>query len=96
MAPNGVEVRGLRVLRAYEDRRFRWWLSAVDGLDAFPATYRGSTLTVSSGQGEIVARRRFKRNRDAERARRRFVELVAELSDDDYAMADWQTVLDSV
>ncbi|MDD9370508.1 MAG: hypothetical protein PV358_10390 [Acidimicrobiales bacterium] len=96
MAPNGVEVRDLRVLRVYEERRFRWWLRAVDGLDAFPASYRGSTLTVSSGQGEIVARRRFKRNRDAEHARRRFVEFVAELSDDDYAMADWQTVLDSM
>lgn len=96
MTPNGVEVRGLRVLRSYEDGRLRWWLKAIDGLDAFPGAYRGSVLTVSNGRDEILARRPFKRNRDAEKARRRFVELVAELSDDDHATADWQALLDSV
>lgn len=96
MTPNGVAVRGLRVLRSFEGRRLRWWLSAIDGLDAFPGAYRGSVLTVSNDAGETVARRRFRRNRDAVRARRRFVELVAALPDDDYATADWQTVLDSV
>ena len=84
------------MLRSYEDRRFRWWLKAIDGLDAFPGAYRGSVLTVSNGRDEILARRRFKRNRDAEEARRHFVGLVAELSDDDHATADWQAVLDSV
>ena len=89
-------MRGLRVIRSFEERRLRWWLKAIDGLDAFPGAYRGSVLTVSNGRDEILARRPFKRNRDAEKARRRFVGLVAELSDDDYATADWQAVLDTV
>lgn len=83
------------MLRRYEDGRFRWWLKAIDGLDAFPAGYRGSVLTVTNGRGETLATRRFKRHRHAEEARRRFVGLVAELSDDDYATAEWQAVLDS-
>lgn len=84
------------MVRAYEASRFRWWFRAIDGLDAIPAAYRGSVLTVSSGRSEVLARRRFKRHRDAEEARRRFVGLVAALSDEGYATADWQTVLDSV
>jgi len=96
MTPNGVEVRGLRVLRSFEGRRLRWLLKEIDGLDAFPGAYRGSVLTVSNGQDEVLARRSFRRNRDAERARDRFVGLVAELSDDDYATADWQAALDNV
>lgn len=96
MTPNGVEVRGLRVVRSFEGHRIRWWLKAIDGLDAFPGAYRGSVLTVSSDHGEVLARRRFKRNRDTEKARRHFVDLVTEMSDDAHATADWQALLDSV
>jgi hypothetical protein len=53
--PNGVEVRGLRVL---------------------------------------LARRRFHGDRHADATRARFVALVTDMTDADYARADWQDVLD--
>jgi hypothetical protein len=66
MPSNGVEVRGLRVLRTHED-------AACDG---------GGTSC-------------FERDRKAEAARRRFVDRVAAMSDDEYAAAeDRQVVLD--
>ena len=82
------------MLRTFEESRRRGWLR-LEGLDFFPGAYRGCVLTVSNGRGETLARRIFKRNRDALRARRRFVELVARLSDADYTTADWQAVLDN-
>lgn len=96
MPPNGVEVRGLRVLRGYEERRASWWRYILDALSTFPADYHWSVLTVSGGQDELLARRRFKRDREAEGARGRFVELVAEMSDADFETADWQAVLDTM
>jgi hypothetical protein len=96
MHPNGVEVRGLRVLRSNEYRRISWWRSAVDVLlGGVPESEdEWSVLTVLSGPGDVVARRRFTRRRDAEDARARFVALVNEMSDDDHAGANWQAVLD--
>jgi hypothetical protein len=94
MPPNGVEVRGLRVLRTYEERRVSWWLYLLDALTTFGMDYHWSVLTVSNGQAEVVARRRFVRKREAEASRRRFVRLVEHMSEDDYVTADWQAVLD--
>jgi hypothetical protein len=53
-------------------------------------------LTVLSAPGKAVAIRRFSLRRDAEAARTRFVEQVTEMTDDAYATADWQSVLDQV
>jgi hypothetical protein len=73
-----------------------WWRSVLDVLWGFlpDREVEWSVLTVSDGSGNVVARRRFERRRDADRARRRFAEAVAAMSEDDYAAADWQAVLD--
>jgi hypothetical protein len=94
MPPNGVEVRGLRVLRTHEDRDPSWLRTFVETLLLAHGPSTWTLLTVSADTGTVVARRRFTRDRDAEAARTRFVELVTEMSDDDYAAADWQSLLD--
>jgi hypothetical protein len=97
MPPNGVEVRGLRVLRTYEDRDPSWPRTIVETLLTGSAPILTWTvLTVSAGSGDVVARRRFRRHRDAEAARTRFTELVTAMTDDDYAAANWQSILDGM
>lgn len=43
-----------------------------------------------------VARRRFAHSKGADRARQRFVEVVADMSQDACESADWQAVADAV
>jgi hypothetical protein len=97
MPPNGIEVRGLRVLRTYEDRDPSWLRTIVETLlVGSPPISAWAVLTVLAGPGDAVATRRFSRDREAEAARTRFVELVTEMTDDDYATTNWQSMLDGV
>jgi hypothetical protein len=84
------------VLRTHEDRDPSWLGTIVETLLLAPGTSTWTLLTVSAGPGKVVARRRFTRDRDAEAARARFVELVTEMRDVDYAAADWQSLVDRV
>jgi hypothetical protein len=98
--PHGVEVRGLRVLHSVEDRPLsglRWVRSLALELLVWEDPYaHWRVLTVYDGPRNPVALRRFTKDRDAERARKRFVEVVEGMSQDTYAAADWQAVLDAV
>jgi hypothetical protein len=51
-------------------------------------------VSVSAGTGNVVAKRRFTRDRDAEAARTPFVDLVSEMTDAEYASADLQSLLE--
>ncbi|MBA3302859.1 MAG: hypothetical protein M3R01_09485 [Actinomycetota bacterium] len=95
---NGAAVRGLRLLRTTEYRRVAFWRTAVWALLGDPSGEEDSwhLLTVSDGPGRTVALRRFESLRDAEEARLRFVDLVANLSQQSYESADFQAVLDGV
>lgn len=75
---NGVEVRGLRVLRTTEHRGTAWGATLIGMVfgDQVEARHEWHVLTVTDAAGEVVATRRFEQRRPAERARTRFVERV--------------------
>ena len=95
--PNGVSVRGLRVLRTTEYRRLSIWRNLVSlALQMLPGQEDcWFVLSVHQGGRGVVARRRFPRWRDADRARVQFVESVERMSSSEYEQADWQAVLDA-
>lgn len=66
----------------------------MDTLLLSPGAYTWTVLTVTAGTGNVVARRRFTRDRDAEAVRTRFVDLAREVTDTHYASADWQSLLE--
>lgn len=96
--PNGVAVRGLRVFQSTENRPTSLWRSLLAALlqELVVVETTWSLVTVHDGPHNPVARRWFARPKDAERARERFVELVADMSQDAYEGADWQAILDAV
>jgi hypothetical protein len=94
--PNGVPVRGLRVLRTSEYRRLSIWRNLISvALQTMPGHEdRWSVLSVYKERA-VVARRRFASLRDADRARVQFVQSVERMSSSEYEQADWQAVLDA-
>lgn len=95
--PNGVAVRGLRVLRTTEGtgRAGCWSLSGLL-FGELPEEQQRPFLTVYSGPRQPVARREFSTLREADEARKRFVTVVEAMDGDAYTEADWQDVLDAV
>jgi hypothetical protein len=96
-SPNGVSVRGLRVLYSTEYRRTSIWKTVLSFVFHDPVAWDDywGVLTVRNGPRNVVARRRFSREKDAKEARERFVEVIADMSQDAYEGADWQAVLDA-
>jgi hypothetical protein len=87
---------GLRVLRTTEYRRLSIWRNLISvALQMGPGEEdRWFVLSVHEGR-DVVARRRFPRWRDADRARVQFVQSVERMSSSEYEQADWQAVLDA-
>jgi hypothetical protein len=94
--PNGVEVRGLRVLCTAVDGPQPWWKWVISLWFASPADGAWHVVTVQDGPSSVVARRRFEQASQARDARERFVRAVTAMSRDAYERADWQAVLDGV
>ena len=90
-------VRGLRVVRTSEYRRLSIWKNLVSlVLEMLPGDEdHWSVLSVHAGS-EVVARRRFANDTEADRVRDRFVTLVAGMSEAEFERANWQAVLDGV
>jgi hypothetical protein len=96
--PNGVAVRGLRVLRSWEYRRVSIWETLIGAVFGDPtgSEENWSVLTVHDGPYNPVACRRFPSADEANKARHDFVRVVADMSQDVYAQANWQSVLDAL
>jgi len=94
--PNGIHVRGLRVLRTSEYRRLSIWANLISLALAMMPGHEDdwSVLSVHEG-GDVVARRRLGSRKEADAARLRFVESVERMSTSEYEQADWQAVLDA-
>jgi hypothetical protein len=96
LTPNGVPVRGLRVLRTSEYRRLSIWQNLISvALQMMPGHEdEWSVLSVHEGR-DVVARRRLPSRREADAARLRFVESVERMGSSEYEQADWQAILDA-
>jgi hypothetical protein len=87
----------MRVLRTVEYRRRSLWKSALAAvLGELGVQDLWHVLTLNDSTGNPVARWRFAKEGEAERARERFVEVVGNMSSEGRADTDWQSVLDRV
>jgi hypothetical protein len=93
--PNGVAVRGLRVIYTTEYRRISIWKTVLFLKEPTFCEDHWHVLTVNDGPHNTVARRRFVRKKDAQQARELFVSAGADMSQDTYEHAGWQAVLDA-
>lgn len=91
-------VRGLRVVRTNEYRRLSIWKNLVTLLlgSLLPVDeHHWSVLSVRSGS-DLLATRRFDNDEVADQVRTRFVAVVTEMCEEQFALADWQAVLDAI
>jgi hypothetical protein len=93
--PNGVPVRGLRVLRTSEYRRLSIWRNLISlALQMMPGHEDHWVVLSVHASRDVVARRRFAGWRGADQARVQFVQSVECMTSSEYEQADWQAVLD--
>ena len=95
---NSPVVRGLRVVRTNRWVRLpsaKPWVARVARLVS-PQTDTGWSIVSVHRGPEIVARRGFVTDREADRVQGQFSAAVLALSDDQAERADWQELLDRI